>query len=191
MASTTNSFGPASRRGSREAIDIEAKYEVEKYPHITLEQRRAMLQQLLAERFKLVVHHEQKEFPLYALTIAKDGPKFYIEETKPRGRTRPVPLTDLCARFYVQDGPDRNEGLLHATAGAESYWLDPRRSGAHDRGPYRPNRALQHFAELVAGYHASAKLTRCGSRSIDFYRGAAATGVDIETREGPPRHNCY
>lgn len=40
-----------------------------------------MLQQLLAERFKLVVHHERREFPLYALAIAKGGPKF--RETKP------------------------------------------------------------------------------------------------------------
>ena len=62
-------------------FDIEAKYDVEKYPHISLEQRRAMLQQLLADRFKLVVHHKQKEFPLYALTIAKGGPK--LKETKP------------------------------------------------------------------------------------------------------------
>jgi uncharacterized protein (TIGR03435 family) len=62
-------------------FDIEAKYDVEKYPQITLEQRRAMLQQLLAERLKLAVHHEQREFPLYMLAIAKGGPKF--EETKP------------------------------------------------------------------------------------------------------------
>lgn len=62
-------------------FDIEAKYDVEKYPQIVLEQRRAMLQQLLAERFRLVVHHEQREFPLYALAIAKSGPKF--GETKP------------------------------------------------------------------------------------------------------------
>jgi uncharacterized protein (TIGR03435 family) len=62
-------------------FDIKAKYDAEKYPQIALEQRKAMLQQLLAERFKLVVHHEQKEFPLYALAIARGGPKF--EETKP------------------------------------------------------------------------------------------------------------
>ena len=64
-------------------FDIAAKYDVEKYPQITLEQRRAMLQQLLSERFKLLVHHEQRAFPLYALTLAKGGPKF--EETKPEG----------------------------------------------------------------------------------------------------------
>jgi hypothetical protein len=38
-------------------FDVEAKYDMEKYPHVTLEQRNGMLQQLLAERFKLIVHH--------------------------------------------------------------------------------------------------------------------------------------
>jgi uncharacterized protein (TIGR03435 family) len=62
-------------------FDIEAKFDVSQYPNPTLEQRRAMLQQLLAERFKLAVHHELKEFPLYALVVGKDGPK--LQESKP------------------------------------------------------------------------------------------------------------
>ncbi|MFP5209954.1 MAG: TIGR03435 family protein [Acidobacteriota bacterium] len=62
-------------------FDIQAKWDVSKYPHPTPEQRRAMLQQLLADRFKLVVHHESKEFPLYDLLVAKNRPKFV--ETKP------------------------------------------------------------------------------------------------------------
>jgi uncharacterized protein (TIGR03435 family) len=35
-----------------------------------------MLQNLLAERFKLAVHREKKEMPVYELTVAKNGPKF-------------------------------------------------------------------------------------------------------------------
>jgi uncharacterized protein (TIGR03435 family) len=63
-------------------FDIKAKYDVEKYPHVTLEQRRAMLQQLLADRFKLVVHHETKEFPIYWIEVAKGGPKFSKTKTE-------------------------------------------------------------------------------------------------------------
>jgi uncharacterized protein (TIGR03435 family) len=62
-------------------FDIQAKYDVSEYPKPTPQQRRAMLQQLLADRFKLVVHHETKEFPLYDLVVAKNGPKF--SESKP------------------------------------------------------------------------------------------------------------
>jgi len=34
-----------------------------------------MLQTLLAERFKLTLHRDAKEFPAYALIVGKDGPK--------------------------------------------------------------------------------------------------------------------
>src|SRR5580704_8066321 len=44
-------------------------------PDTTKEQFRAMLQNLLAERFKMTVHRETKELPMYSLTVAKSGPK--------------------------------------------------------------------------------------------------------------------
>jgi uncharacterized protein (TIGR03435 family) len=72
------SGGPAWLDQAR--FDIAAKYDLSKYPNLTRDQRQAMLQQLLADRFKVVVRHEAKEFPLYALEVAKSGPKF--EETK-------------------------------------------------------------------------------------------------------------
>ena len=40
-------------------------------------ERRLMLQALLADRFQLAVHHETKEAPVYALVVAKNGPKFH------------------------------------------------------------------------------------------------------------------
>src|SRR5436305_2075328 len=36
---------------------------------------RQMLQTLLAERFRLAVHREAKDMPVYALVVAKNGPK--------------------------------------------------------------------------------------------------------------------
>jgi uncharacterized protein (TIGR03435 family) len=41
----------------------------------TKEQFQIMLQNLLAERFKLTLHHETKELPMYALVVGKGGPK--------------------------------------------------------------------------------------------------------------------
>jgi len=40
------------------------------------EQLRLMIQALLADRFKLVVRRETREMPVYALVLAKRGPKF-------------------------------------------------------------------------------------------------------------------
>jgi uncharacterized protein (TIGR03435 family) len=57
-------------------IDSERYDIVAKLPAgTTKEQFQLMLQNLLAERFKLVVHKETKELPTYALVVAKGGPK--------------------------------------------------------------------------------------------------------------------
>ncbi|HTX38612.1 MAG TPA: TIGR03435 family protein [Bryobacteraceae bacterium] len=40
-----------------------------------IDRERSMLQALLADRFKLVVHREMKEMPVYALIVGKGGPK--------------------------------------------------------------------------------------------------------------------
>jgi uncharacterized protein (TIGR03435 family) len=57
-------------------IDTE-KYDVAANvpPRATKEQFQEMLQNLLVERFKLVLHHETKTLPVYELVIAKNGPK--------------------------------------------------------------------------------------------------------------------
>jgi len=44
----------------------------------TLKQQ--MVQALLADRFKLTVHQETRELPVYALVVAKGGPKFHEAE---------------------------------------------------------------------------------------------------------------
>jgi uncharacterized protein (TIGR03435 family) len=42
-----------------------------------------MLQGLLAERFKLVVHREKREFAGYALVVAKNSPNLHLAEEDP------------------------------------------------------------------------------------------------------------
>jgi uncharacterized protein (TIGR03435 family) len=52
---------------------------------LTREQSNLMLRSLLADRFKLVVHNETKEAPIYELVIAKNGSK--LQESKPEEST--------------------------------------------------------------------------------------------------------
>ena len=65
-----------------ERYDIDAKMDeatIEALKKLTPEQvpeqRRLMLQSLLADRFKLKVSHSSRELPIYALVVAKNGPK--------------------------------------------------------------------------------------------------------------------
>ena len=49
------------------------------------QQRTAMLQALLADQFKLKLHHETRQVPDYELTVAKAGPKFTEGDINPNG----------------------------------------------------------------------------------------------------------
>jgi uncharacterized protein (TIGR03435 family) len=68
------SLGPDAL--STDRYDVIAKVS----PAASKEQRMLMLQALLAERFKLIVHRETKELPVYALVVGKNGPKFHAVE---------------------------------------------------------------------------------------------------------------
>jgi len=57
----------------------------------TKEQLRLMLQNLLAERFHLGVHHETRDFPGYNLVVAKDGPKLKESKPDPNGVLPDIP----------------------------------------------------------------------------------------------------
>lgn len=57
----------------------------------TKEDFKLMLQNLLAERFKLTLHHETKELPMYSLVVGKGGSKLkeVVDETPAPGATPP------------------------------------------------------------------------------------------------------
>lgn len=58
---------------------VKTRYDIEATPpagaHVSTAQMRAMLQTLLEDRFKMTMHREMKDRPVYAILVAKDGPK--------------------------------------------------------------------------------------------------------------------
>lgn len=56
---------------------------------VSLEQCRLMVQALLADRFKLSVHRETKELPVYALVVGKNGSK--LKEAQDLDPSKPEP----------------------------------------------------------------------------------------------------
>ena len=51
-----------------------------------------MMKTLLADRFQLKLHHDSKKFPVYALVLAKGGPKLKKSPLDPEARVPPGPL---------------------------------------------------------------------------------------------------
>jgi uncharacterized protein (TIGR03435 family) len=69
-----------------EKYDVTAKAEGDGTP--TQEQLKVMLRKLLADRFQLALHKEQRELPVYTLNVAKGGIK--ISKNDPKNETTGV-----------------------------------------------------------------------------------------------------
>jgi len=104
---------------------------VARYPGGTpQEQVRLMLQNLLAERFKLALHRETRQLPQYALVVAKGGPRIQPAEPGQQGTSgRPgrleatkITMQKLCDLFAKMVGmPVVNETGM---AGVYSFTLE-------------------------------------------------------------------
>jgi uncharacterized protein (TIGR03435 family) len=68
-------------------------------------QKQLMVQALLADRFRLKVHQETRLLPVYALVVAKDGPKF-----KP-SQINDTTIDTFRARLHIA-GSDDTIGIL-------------------------------------------------------------------------------
>ena len=74
----------------------------------TKDQANEMLQSLLEERFKMKLHRETKEHPVFALVVAKDGPK--LKESPPDPTQPPdanAPLKAGEMQMDTEEGPVR------------------------------------------------------------------------------------
>jgi uncharacterized protein (TIGR03435 family) len=73
--------GPAWSESDK--YDITAEPDGEGQPSI--QQWKTMIQKLLAGRFQLTFHREQKELSVYAIVVGKNGPKLTKSEGDPNG----------------------------------------------------------------------------------------------------------
>jgi uncharacterized protein (TIGR03435 family) len=78
---------------SEDKFDVQGMPDVEGQPN--QKQIKILAQKLLTDRFQLKFHHDQKELPVYAVTVLKTGPKMTVTEHK---------LTDPEAFFFRRLG---------------------------------------------------------------------------------------
>lgn len=87
--------------------DIAARAPGDRTP--TQNEVRQMLRSLLADRFKLVVHRAMKDTPVYALVVAKNGPKLKASEG-----------TAECAVHVGPTADRRSQEAVFANCGIEA-----------------------------------------------------------------------
>jgi uncharacterized protein (TIGR03435 family) len=94
------------------AFEIDATYPAD----TAKEQVPLMLQTLLAERFKLVTHRETRIAPVFALVVAKNGPKMKVSTAAMMSRSNPrrghidyqkITMPLLAATFRASGWTDR------------------------------------------------------------------------------------
>jgi uncharacterized protein (TIGR03435 family) len=73
------------------------------------ERQRAMMQTLLAERFKLTFHRETKEMPAYVVTVAKSGHKLKPSEGDGEMEVKPSGKSPMAAAFSHVTLPQLSE----------------------------------------------------------------------------------
>jgi uncharacterized protein (TIGR03435 family) len=82
-----------------ETYDIDTKAEAA----VNSDQMLRMLQALLVDRFKMKLHWETREMPVYALVLAKGGPRFH--ETKAAGDGFPIGIRGSRGQTILQNAP--------------------------------------------------------------------------------------
>jgi len=88
---------------AKDAIPVGASLAMQK------EILRGMLKSLLADRFKLVLRQEMQQMPVFAIVVAKKGPKLKLASTKPdecTGKANVLGDGISCHSFQVGSGPE-------------------------------------------------------------------------------------
>jgi uncharacterized protein (TIGR03435 family) len=87
-----------------------------------------MLQNLLTDRFKIVLHHETRDFPAWELVVAKGGPKLKEAAALPNGTPVAAPTVGggFSSMKVDADGfvvmPEGQVGIFATAAHGVAHW---------------------------------------------------------------------
>src|SRR5262249_16605195 len=87
-----------------EKYDLEVKPDVPGQPSVA--QIKLIMQKLLADRFQLKFHRDKQELSVYAITVAKGGPKLTKSQADPNS---------LPGLFFGRGAPGTNFNVRNAT----------------------------------------------------------------------------
>jgi len=108
-------------------FDIDGVPDIDGHPNVS--QTRSMFQKLLVTRFKLAFHYESRDLSVYAIQIAKSGPRLVLTTSKPGDSTH---FTFSCPPVLTV----RNYAIADFAKGMQEAFLDKPvvdQTGLHDR----------------------------------------------------------
>lgn len=85
----------------------------------TKDQVPRMLRALLAERFKLAIHEENREHPAYALVIGKNGPKLEVASSPAASEPQCSAENPACAKNAEPVSKPRRDRYTSPALGTE------------------------------------------------------------------------
>jgi len=87
-------------------FDIDGVPDIDGHPNVS--QTRLMFQKLLVSRFSLAFHYESRELSVYAIQVAKNGPKLAPTTSKPGDSTH---FTFICPPVLTVRNYSISEGI--------------------------------------------------------------------------------
>src|ERR1700739_3150051 len=96
-------------------FDIDGVPDIDGHPNVS--QTRLMFQKLLVSRFSLAFHHDSRELSVYAIQVAKNGPKLTPTTSKPGDSTH---FTFSCPPVLTV----RNYSISDFAKGMQEVFLD-------------------------------------------------------------------
>jgi len=126
----------------------------------TKEQFNIMLQNLLVERFGIAFHRETKEFPLYELSVAKNGPKLKPAAPAPAG------VSETATGEKQGPPPIGKDGIPQLPAGRPNAIMMMRPGQMRIVATMQP---LQRLADMLGNQLGSPVIDKTGLRgNYDF-----------------------